>query len=268
MVVPTATLQTVAVQGVALELAHIAGSAALAPIVFLHEGLGSVALWRDFPQRVCAATGRAGWVYSRRGYGQSAPALLPLHANYLHLEAWQVLPALLAQCNVKQPVLLGHSDGASIALLHASRLPTTACIAMAPHLFVQDISLHSIRAACAAFAAGPLRSKLAKFHADVDHAFVQWSQVWLSEAFASFNITAECAQITCPLLALQGYDDAYGTMAQMDALMGNFTNENPLWPKEMLHRQLLKIEHCGHAPHTDQPAQVLQAVADFLQPLG
>jgi pimeloyl-ACP methyl ester carboxylesterase len=246
--------QRISVQGVQLEVQHFEGSSALAPIVFLHEGLGSVAMWRDFPQRVCEATGRAGWVVSRRGYGQSAPALLPLPVDYMHIEARDVLPALLAACNIQKPVLLGHSDGASIALLYASQYETTACIAMAPHLFVENVSLQSIAAARDAYETGDLRAKLAKFHADVDNAFWQWCKVWLCGAFASFDITEQCDQIVCPLLAIQGEGDVYGTMAQIDALN-----------KKGEVRQLLKLQQCGHSPHKDQADAVLASVDQFLK---
>jgi pimeloyl-ACP methyl ester carboxylesterase len=266
--------------GTTLEVQHIAGNHSLAPIVFLHEGLGSVAMWRDFPAQVCAATGRAGLVYSRRGYGQSdavpdvrgpsrtqagqhAGRLLP---DYMHHEAWEVLPALLAACCIdKPPVLLGHSDGASIALLYASRFATSACIAMAPHLFVEDVSLHSIAAARVAYETTDLRSKLARFHSDVDCAFWQWNDVWLSEGFRSFNITDDCAQITCPLLAIQGLDDAYGTMQQIDALAVDIIDKSSAMSLSYGHKQLLKLEQCGHSPHKDQTEKVTAAVVQFLE---
>jgi pimeloyl-ACP methyl ester carboxylesterase len=272
-------MHTVSIQHIQLEVLHIQGRCSLAPIVFLHEGLGSVTMWRDFPALVCAATGRAGLVYSRRGYGQSdivpdvrGPSCMQagqrsgrLLPDYMHHEAWEVLPALLAACGIATPpVLLGHSDGASIALLYASRYPTAACIAMAPHLFVEDISLHSIAAARVAYESTDLRSKLSRFHADVDCAFWQWNDVWLSKAFRSFNIVADCARITCPLLAIQGTDDAYGTMAQIDAVATATTHENSVMPLSHGHKQLLKIEQCGHSPHKDQAQKVLSAVAHFL----
>jgi pimeloyl-ACP methyl ester carboxylesterase len=272
-------MQTMNILGARLEVLRIAGDSALAPIVFLHEGLGSVAMWRDFPAQVCAASGRAGLVYSRRGYGQSdaVPAVRrPAHLladgqragrllpDYMHYEAWTVLPALLAACGIDKPVLLGHSDGATIALLYASRYPSSACIAMAPHLFVEDVSLRSIEAARVAYETTDLRSKLARFHADVDCAFWQWNDVWLSEGFRSFNIEADCAQISCPLLGIQGYDDAYGTMAQLDALGSEYLEQNGLKPYRILREKLLKIEHCGHSPHKDQAAVVTAAVVNFL----
>jgi pimeloyl-ACP methyl ester carboxylesterase len=252
------------VLGHSLEVQRIAGNAAQPTIVFLHEGLGSVTMWRDFPAQVCTATGRAGLVYSRAGYGQSSRATQPLPPTYMHYEAWEVLPALLAQLGIERPVLLGHSDGATIALLYASRYDTTVCIAMAPHLWVEDISLRSIAAARLAFETTDLRSKLAKFHCDVDGAFWQWNDVWLSKGFRSFNITADCQRITCPLLAIQGHDDVYGTMAQIDALAHSFYKQNDASKPQYLLKQLLKLEQCGHSPHKDQTAKVMAAVVEFL----
>ncbi|MFM7330698.1 MAG: alpha/beta fold hydrolase [Brachymonas sp.] len=241
-----------------------------APIVFLHEGLGSVAMWRDFPAQLCAATGRAGLVYSRRGYGQSdtvpdvrgAGRLKP---DYMHVEAWEVLPELLRLQGIEKPVLLGHSDGGTIALLHAARFPVEACIVMAPHLFVEDISIAAISQAREAFEEGDLRQRLAKFHASVDCAFWQWNDIWLSEEFRSFNIEAECTRITCPLLAIQGHDDPYGTMAQINSLGHDFLSEIGHSPARNIRRLLLKLEQCGHSPHRDQATAVIRSVQEFLQ---
>lgn len=253
------------INGIALEVRHIpaphasagARTAPLAPLVFLHEGLGSVAMWRDWPDRLCAATGRAGLVWSRRGYGRSSP--VPdvrgsgrLAPDYMHREAWEVLPALLARLGLERPVLVGHSDGGSIALLHASRCPVTACIVLAPHVMVEDVSVASITQARDAFATG-LRERLARFHDDVDGAFWQWNDVWLSEAFRSFDIREDCRRITAPLLAIQGEADPYGTMAQIDEIAAHAP-----------HTQLLKIPDCGHSPHKDQPKVVETAIRSFL----
>ncbi len=253
------------IQGVRLELQHIAGPAGRAPIVFLHEGLGSVSLWtqrgKHWPQAVCDATGRAGIVYSRRGYGRSDP--VPdvrgsgrLAPDYMHREAWEVLPALLQALAMDKPVLLGHSDGASIALLHASRHPVSAAIVMAPHLMVEDIAVQAIAQATTAFESGGLREKLARHHADVDSAFWQWNDVWLSPAFRSFDIRADCARISAPLLAIQGLGDEYGSMAQLDELA-----------LAAPQTQQLRLPDCGHSPQRDQPERTLAAVAAFLQPL-
>jgi pimeloyl-ACP methyl ester carboxylesterase len=174
---------------------------ALAPLVFLHEGLGSVAMWTqrglDWPLLVCQATGRSGWIYSRRGYGHSdsvpdVRGCNALRPDYLQQEAWQVLPEFLAQAGIQKPVLLGHSDGGSIALLYASRHPVQACIAMAPHVIVEDISIAAIQLAKTAFEQSHLRQRLAPFHADVDTAFWQWNDIWLSPAFRPFDIRATC----------------------------------------------------------------------------
>ena len=283
------------IQGIRLEVQRIAGSAALAPLVFLHEGLGSVSLWtqrgQSWPEAVCQATGRAGLVYSRRGYGQSdaVPDVRGsgrLAPDYMHREAWEVLPALLADQDIAQPVLLGHSDGASIALLHASRHPVTAAIVMAPHLMVEDIAVQAIAEAKTAFerSEGPprassappggseahavasvgvnihpagLRERLARHHADVDGAFWQWNDIWLSEAFRRFDIRPDCRRIHAPLLAIQGINDEYGTMAQLDELA--------LAAPQTVQ---LRLADCGHSPQRDQSGKTLEAVAQFLAPLS
>lgn len=249
------------------------GASEAAPLVFLHEGLGSVAMWRDFPQALCAATQRPGLVYSRRGYGQS-DAIADvrgsgrLQRDYMHQEAWQVLPELLRIEGIERPVLLGHSDGGTIALLHASRHECTACIVMAPHLFVEDISVEAIAQARDAYVAGPLRERLSRYHADVDSAFWQWNDVWLSSAFCSFNIEAECQDIACPVLAIQGLQDPYGTLRQIEALGGvSFTSPSQIGtqPSPNIGRTLLKLEQCGHSPHRDQAQGVIEAIRMWLQ---
>jgi pimeloyl-ACP methyl ester carboxylesterase len=278
-------IEKIAVLGTHLEVLHItvqaqseaspspsAKATARAPIVFLHEGLGSVSMWRDFPLQLCQATGRAGLVYSRRGYGQSDPVADVrcagrLQPDYMHIEAMQVLPELLRLCGIEKPILLGHSDGGSIALLYAAAFEPAACVVMAPHLFVEDISIQAITQTRAAYESGDLRQRLAKFHADVDGAFWQWNDIWLSDAFRIFNIQAECKKISSPLLAIQGHADPYGSMAQIDALGGsefdllNKISHSPLQIQQSL---LLKIEHCGHSPHRDQSEIMLRALRFYL----
>ncbi len=244
--------------GVSLEIQCIAGPAQQPTLVFLHEGLGSVALWRDWPARLCERLGCAGLVYSRQGYGQSAPRPEVrgpgrLRPDYMHHEALQVLPALLAQLGIPEPVLVGHSDGGTIALLHAAHHAVSACIVLAPHVMVEDVSVRSIEAAREAFEHGPLRARLAPFHADVDGAFWQWNDIWLSPDFRSYDIRQEIASIRAPLLAIQGEDDPYGTLAQIDDIA-----------KAVPHAQLLKLPQCGHSPHRDQPEAVARAMGDFL----
>ena len=254
-------MENIRIDGVALEVRQLAAVAGghLAPIVFLHEGLGSVALWQEWPQQVCAATGRAGLVYSRRGYGNSDPVTDVrgagrLQPDYLHIEAWEVLPALLQALEIERPVLLGHSDGGSIALLHASRHPVAACITMAPHVVVEDISVHSVEASRVAYPT-TIRQRLQRYHSDVDGAFWQWNDVWLSAAFfRSFDIRADCRRIGAPVLAIQGQDDAYGTMRQIEEIAptrGSF--------------RMKKLADCGHSPHKDQPELTSRLVAEFLQ---
>ena len=171
----------------------------------------------------------------------------------MHREAWEVLPPLLAHLNIGQPVLVGHSDGGTIALLHASRHPVAACVVMAPHVIVEDLSIAAITQARDAFQRGSLRERLARFHADVDGAFWQWNDIWLSEDFRAFDIRAQCRHITAPLLAIQGVDDPYGTMAQIDQIAAHAP-----------HTRLLKLPDCGHSPHKDQPLAVNTAIGEFL----
>jgi pimeloyl-ACP methyl ester carboxylesterase len=253
-------VETIQVNGVALEIQRLPGArgARVSPIIFLHEGLGSVAMWRDWPAQVCAATGRDGIVYSRRGYGQSetVPDVRGagrLGPDYMHREALDTLPELLAQLGIEYPVLLGHSDGGTIALIHAAHFPVRACIVMAPHVIVEDESVRSIEDARDAFVAGELRQRLARYHADVDCAFWQWNDVWLSSAFRSFDIRSECRNIQAPMLAIQGEDDPYGTLRQIEEIeptAGPFAKE--------------LLAACGHSPHRDQTEKTLHAVTQFL----
>ena len=246
-----------------LEVAQLESQAgsARAPIVFLHEGLGSVAMWRDWPARVCREAGRAGIVYSRRGYGASDPVADVrgsgrLAPDYMHREAWEVLPDLLAGLGLQAPVLLGHSDGGSIALLHASRFPVTGCLVMAPHVIVEEISLRSIEQARHGYENAGLRARLAAYHQDVDGAFWQWNDVWLSPEFRSFDIRDDCRRIAEPVLALQGLQDPYGSLCQIEEIAptrGRF--------------EMQVLSACGHSPHRDQPEVTTARILDFLASL-
>ncbi len=218
-------------------------------------------MWRDWPAQVCAATGRAGIVYSRRGYGrsESVPDVRGsgrLKPDYMHREALEVLPELLDALEIEQPVLLGHSDGGTIALLHASHFPVTACVVMAPHVIVEQLSVDSIAEARDAYQSGPLRERLGRYHADVDCAFWQWNDIWLSPEFRAFDIRAECRRLGAPVLAIQGEDDPYGTLQQLDGI-------EPL--RAQITRQVLA--QCGHSPHRDQPDQTLRLITEFLATL-
>lgn len=255
-------MHKIQVNGVGIEVQRLPGPAGgrRAPIIFLHEGLGSVAMWREWPAQACAAAGRPGIVYSRRGYGGSDPVADVrgagrLGPDYMHREAFEVLPALLAALDIERPVLLGHSDGGTIALLYASRFPVAACVVMAPHVIVEDCSVASIEAARAAYQSNGLRDRLQRYHADVDCAFWQWNDVWLSPAFRDFDIRPECRRIEAPLLAIQGEDDPYGTLRQIEEIA----------PRGRCLRQVLP--QCGHSPHRDQPERTTRAVAEFLADL-
>jgi pimeloyl-ACP methyl ester carboxylesterase len=241
------------VAGERLELLRIAPERAGAGLVFLHEGLGSVAGWRDFPRTLCDRLQAPGLVYSRRGYGRSTPLGRPRGTDYLHREAWDVLPGLLEQLDIEAPLLVGHSDGGSIALLYAARHSPRAIAIMAPHVFVEDVTIEGIRVARDAWTQGKLRAPMARLHDDPDGAFFGWNDGWLDPAFRYWNIEAELPKIRCPVLAIQGYDDQYGTMEQLDRIAAGV--RSPC--------RLLKLAQCGHAPQRDQPGAVMDAVAEL-----
>ncbi|WP_377154930.1 alpha/beta fold hydrolase [Roseateles sp. UC29_93] len=232
-------------------------SASAAPVmVFLHEGLGSIAMWRDFPARLCAAIGMRGLVYSRPGYGRSTMRAPDDRwgVDYLHRQAHEVLPAVLAALGVTSPPwLFGHSDGGSIALLHAAKLPTAGAVVAAPHIVVEDLSLDGIRKTVEVYEAGPLRERLARFHDDPDSPFGGWSGTWLSAAFRDWSIVEEIRAIPCPVLAMQGVDDEYGTLEQIRGIA-----------REVPQTRLFEIPACGHSPHKDKPAEVINEVSDWL----
>jgi pimeloyl-ACP methyl ester carboxylesterase len=264
------------ISGVGIEVAYLPGPSDRAPLVFLHEGLGSISMWRQrgrlWPAELCALTGRAGWMYSRRGYGQSDPVedvrgpprrsgfwhIGRHEPDYMHREAHDVLPRLLEQLGVARPVLVGHSDGATIALLHASRHPVTACVAMAPHVVIEAMAVSAIEQAKRLFESAPdgpdgLRQRLARHHRSVDNAFWQWNDVWLSEAFQSYDIRSELRSIEAPLLLVQGVEDEYGSMEQLGAIR-----------VEVTHAVAVELASCGHSPHRDQPDRLLAEVGKFL----
>jgi pimeloyl-ACP methyl ester carboxylesterase len=225
-------------------------------LVFLHEGLGSVAMWRDFPQRVADATGCAAIVYSRVGYGRSDPITEKRGVRYMHDEALQTLPRLLDALDVQAPILFGHSDGASIALIHSggTRRDVTALILMAPHVLVEDISVASIAQAKVAYETTDLRARLGKHHANVDSAFWGWNDIWLDPAFRAWNIEEYLPGIRCPILAIQGEDDEYGTMEQVERIARTCRDVD-----------LVKLADCRHSPHKDQPEAVLAVVGPFVR---
>jgi pimeloyl-ACP methyl ester carboxylesterase len=246
-------------RALSLEVAWVGVASSEAPLlVFLHEGLGSVAMWKDFPHRLCAAGGWRGLVYSRPGYGRSTARAADERwgVDFMHRQAEQVLPALLDALDVRGPYsLFGHSDGASIALIHAVAFAQRVAhaVVLAPHVFVEEVGLVSIRAAREAYRGTDLRARLARYHDDADSAFGGWNEAWLDPAFAAWNIEPLLPRIRCPLLAIQGVDDEYGTMAQIDAIAARVPAT-----------RVLKLQHCGHSPHRDQPEAVIAATIDFM----
>jgi pimeloyl-ACP methyl ester carboxylesterase len=227
----------------------------LPTVVFLHEGLGSVAMWKDFPRRFCEAHGLFGFVFSRPGYGRSTPrpAGERWPVDFMHRQADEVLPALFAATGIERPWLFGHSDGGSIALLHAARHDVAGVVAVAPHLFVEPLSITSIERARAAYASGELRAGLARYHDDPDSAFFGWYDAWLDPAFGSWNIERELTTIAAPVLAIQGEEDEYGTLAQIRALAGAVPGTG-----------LLALPACGHSPHRDCPEQLMREAGRFI----
>ncbi|MEP6864392.1 MAG: alpha/beta hydrolase [Deltaproteobacteria bacterium] len=222
-------------------------------LVFLHEGLGSVSAWRDVPVQIAEAAGCAAFVYSRAGYGKSSPVEVPRPLTYMHDEA-ALLPALLAEHSIETPILVGHSDGASIAIIAAgSGLPVKALVLIAPHAFVEDVSVASIAKAADAYRTTDLRDKLGRHHADVDGAFWGWNRAWLDPEFRKWNVEAFLPRITAPTLIVQGAADEYGTLAQVDAISRQLGG-----PCEQL-----IVPGAGHAPH--RTAGVPAQIAGFIR---
>jgi pimeloyl-ACP methyl ester carboxylesterase len=249
---------------VSIEHAWIAPERRDRPLmVFLHEGLGSLSLWKDFPARMCDALDMRGLVYSRPAYGRSTPrpAAERWKPDFLQRQAIEVLPNLRATLDIAhQPVwLFGHSDGASIALLHAAQFPDSVAglVVLAPHLFVEEVGLASIAQVRETYLSDPsLREKLARRHDDPDSAFWGWNDVWLSPAFRDWNIEADIEAIRCPVLAVQGLDDEYGTLAQVHAVAARVPQT-----------RLVELPDCGHSPHRDQPERLIEVTRDFVRAL-
>jgi pimeloyl-ACP methyl ester carboxylesterase len=234
----------------------------LAPLVFLHEGLGSVSMWRDFPWRLCAALGRSGFVYSRPGYGRSSPrpAGQPWGMDFMHREALEVLPKVLEAAGLSPdgpaPWLVGHSDGGSIALIHAARFPerVAGLVAIAPHILVEDICVGSIAHAVEQYRGTDWPARLARHHDDPDGVFSGWSGIWLDPAFRDWTIESELGTIRCPVLAVQGLDDAYGTLEQVRGIA-----------RRLPGTRVIELAACGHSPHRDQADPLIAAVTSFIQ---
>jgi pimeloyl-ACP methyl ester carboxylesterase len=243
-----------------LEYAWINRGLVTSPLViFLHEGLGSLAMWRDYPNLLCEQGNYRGLVYSRAGYGKSGeyPIREKHEFDYMHREAREILPAILSTLEIEneKPILFGHSDGASIALIYATMFPDkiSGVIALAPHIFVEDKALRGIEAAGEFYRVSDMKSRLRRYHDNPDMVFYRWHDAWLSTPFRDWNIEQLIPSIHCPILAIQGYDDEYATMEQIDGIK-----------RLAMQTELLKLENCGHSPHKDQPENVSSAAIKFI----
>lgn len=252
------TEQRATIAGRSLEFAWVGPTSSRAPLVFLHEGLGSIELWREFPERLCRAAGRRGLVYSRYGSGWSDPLAEARQPDYMHNEAKEVLPELVETLVGRTPILVGHSDGASIALIHAGSLNTVeGLVLIAPHVFVEDRSIAAIAVALQDFLITDLAERMAKYHRDPEVTFRGWNDIWLHPSFRDWNLEEFLPSISCPILMVQGLDDEYGTTVQLDTIESKVRGRTTR----------LMLEKSGHSPHLSHPAMVCEAVERFLADL-
>jgi pimeloyl-ACP methyl ester carboxylesterase len=241
------------VGGRRIEVVDLAGPRDRAPLVLLHEGLGSAQLWRQFPEELHAATGRRVVAFSRYGHGRSEAPPRPRTPAFFHEEALAVLPEVLPRLETEDPVLVGHSDGGSIALIHAGRHPVTALVLLAPHVVVEDITVEAIRGTRQRYLEGELRERMARHHDDVDAAFWGWCDVWLDPAFRAWSLEPDAELVSAPTLLIQGRDDPYGTLDQLDRIAARVRGS-----VERL------VVAGGHSPHLDAPGEVVAAIARFI----
>jgi pimeloyl-ACP methyl ester carboxylesterase len=230
-------------------------------LVFLHEGLGSVALWKNFPAEVVVATGCPALVYSRHGYGKSDRLTTSRNVDYMHREAINVLPDVLDQLGIKFPVLIGHSDGASIALIHAGegKWPVRGVVAMAPHVFVEDVTVASIAEAKSTFQNSDLPERLGRYHDDARSTFMAWNDIWLHPDFRRWNIEEYLPGVQCPVLLIQGEGDQYGTAAQVEAIARQVSGRV----------KTVMLPDCAHSPHqSPQKDATIAAIAGFVADLS
>lgn len=249
-------MQFLDIDGRRIEFRTILGTADACPtLVFLHEGLGSVGLWRDFPDKVSRRIGAPALVYSRFGYGQSDGLTGKRTMRFMHEEALEVLPRVLDQLGIEAPLLVGHSDGASIALIHAaaSGRSVRGLALMAPHVFVEPICVESIAKIRETYLRSDLKRRLAKYHAHVDDAFLGWADTWLLPEFRGWSIEDLLPRVSQPMLLIQGRDDEYGTLKQLDRIERGVNGP----------ATRLVLNKCGHSPHRDQEAAVIDAIATF-----
>jgi pimeloyl-ACP methyl ester carboxylesterase len=239
-----------------VEYEDVPGDPALVPLLFLHEGLGSVRLWRGFHRQIAAATGRRAVAFSRLGHGGSDLPQGKRTPRYMHDESAGTVPAVRAALGLERVVLVGHSDGGSIALLHAAASDVAGLVVLAPHVFVEEAGLRGIEQARRDYLEGGLRARMARHHRDPDVTFWHWNDGWLDDAFRDWDIRPELAGITCPALCVQGTTDPYGTVVHVEAIRD--TAAGPV---------TLEVLDCGHAPHLERPADTEAAVTEFLRSL-
>jgi pimeloyl-ACP methyl ester carboxylesterase len=248
-----ATPRTATVDGRRIEAVEHPGDPGRRALVLLHEGLGSVGLWRDFPAALNEATGRRVLAFSRFGHGRSERPPRPRTPAFFHEEALDVLPALLPQLDAADPILVGHSDGASIALIHAGRHAVAGLALIAPHVVVEDVTVNEIRQTRDLYQTGGLRERMARHHDDPDAAFRGWCDVWLDPSFRAWSLEPDAELVTAPLLLVQGSADPYGTLDQLDRIEARVRG-----PAERV-----VVDGAGHSPHLEQPDAVIAAVAAF-----
>ena len=246
-------MSSVTVGGRRIEVVELAGSEDGAPLVLLHEGLGSARLWRSFPADLHAATGRRVIAFSRYGHGRSEPPPEPRTPAFFHTEALEVLPEVLAALAADRPVLVGHSDGGSIALIHAGHHPVSGLVLMAPHVVVEDVTVAEITETRRRYVEGDLRERMARHHDDVDAAFWGWCDVWLDPEFRGWSLEADAERVSAPALLIQGRDDPYGTLDQLDRIEARVRG-----PVERF------VVPGGHSPHLEAPDEVLAAIGAFI----
>jgi len=237
-----------------LEVIDIPGDDSASPLVLTHGGLGSAQLWDEFPQRLAHATGRRTVVFSRHGHGWSDRPPKPRTPRFMHEEAQEALPQFLEQLHLTNPVLIGHSDGASIGLIYAASNPVEALVAIAPHVFVEEKCVEEIAKTKERYLHGDLREKMAPHHKDVDAAFFGWADVWLDPEFRAWDIRKAIPKIAAPMLLIQGVDDQFGTLAQLDEI-----ERLAQAPVTRVH-----LEDCRHAPFVQKPDETVAAIAEFV----
>jgi pimeloyl-ACP methyl ester carboxylesterase len=253
----SAAAASVEIGGLPLETIELPGANDRPALVLLHEGLGSVGLWRGLPEELNRLTGRRTVAFSRFGHGHSAPPRKPRTPAFFHEEALEVLPELFEQLDVEEPLLIGHSDGASIALINAAHHPVSGLVLLAPHVFVEELTVDAIRKTREEYLSGRLRERMGRHHADPDAAFWGWCDVWLDPAFQEWTLERETAKLSAPVLLIQGADDPYGSLEQLDRIEANAGG-----PVDRL------VLPGGHSPHLEHTQEVVRTIAEYVAGLS